>query len=73
MDEMRVCPICNKQYSERPAQSRRDRNTYICPECGMLEALDDAREMIGKGLSDEAWEKYKKNYLERVKGRGKHG
>lgn len=39
---MNKCPICNKEYSERPALSRRDNKTLICPACGMNEALEDA-------------------------------
>ena len=36
---MRVCPKCNKAYSDHPAMSRID-GTDICPECGVREALD---------------------------------
>lgn len=36
---MRRCPICNKDYKERPALSRADNKTEICPKCGMLEAV----------------------------------
>lgn len=36
---MRRCPICNREYSERPAMSRADSRTEICPTCGMLEAV----------------------------------
>lgn len=36
---MRKCPICNREYSERPALSRADSRTEICPTCGMLEAV----------------------------------
>lgn len=36
---MRKCPICNREYSERPALSRTDSKTEICPTCGMLEAV----------------------------------
>lgn len=39
MKEVRVCPICNKEYSDYPALSRRDNQTEICPECGLQEAL----------------------------------
>lgn len=35
----RVCPICGRRYTERPALSRRDNATDICPECGIMEAL----------------------------------
>ncbi len=39
---MRICPICGREYSERPALSRRDNQTEICPECGMMEAIETA-------------------------------
>ena len=29
-----ACPKCGKEYSERPALSRTDNETYICPDCG---------------------------------------
>lgn len=35
-----VCPSCNQEYSERPALSRVDNMTKICPECGMKEAIE---------------------------------
>lgn len=38
---MRTCPICGKDYIEYPALSRKDNETEICPDCGMLEALDN--------------------------------
>ena len=37
----RTCPVCGNRYSEYPALSRRDNETYICPECGVNEALED--------------------------------
>ena len=36
---MKKCPICSREYSERPALSRADNKTEICPTCGMLEAV----------------------------------
>lgn len=72
MENEKICPVCNKGYNGRPALSRRDNRSMICPDCGMLEALDAARIMIGQDLSDEEWEKYKKNFLEECKG-GTHG
>lgn len=39
---VRVCPKCGKEYNDYPAISRRDNKTPICPECGVLEALEDA-------------------------------
>lgn len=39
-----ICPSCGKPYSERPALSRKDNKTLICPECGMKEALKEWEE-----------------------------
>ena len=39
----RICPRCGRSYSERPALSRKDNLTDICPECGMLEAVEAAK------------------------------
>ena len=36
-----ICPKCGKEFSERPAMSRRDKSE-ICPRCGNKEALEDA-------------------------------
>lgn len=36
----RTCPICGREYDERPALSRADGVTPICPDCGVREALD---------------------------------
>ena len=36
-----VCPICGRAYSGYPAISRKDNETKICSDCGMLEALVD--------------------------------
>ena len=35
----RICPICGNTYTARPAISRADNETEICPECGTREAL----------------------------------
>lgn len=35
------CPKCGKIYTDYPALSRRDNKTYICPECGQREAIED--------------------------------
>ena len=40
--EKRTCPKCGRTYTERPALSRNDNNTLICPDCGTLEALEAA-------------------------------
>ncbi|MCD7812112.1 MAG: hypothetical protein LUG91_09760 [Ruminococcus sp.] len=37
---MAMCPKCGKAYTGRPALSRADNKTDICPECGMREALE---------------------------------
>lgn len=34
-----VCPICGQTYRSRPALSRADNKTLICPDCGIREAL----------------------------------
>ena len=36
----RKCPICGYFYSGRPALSRLDNSTFICPECGQRQALE---------------------------------
>lgn len=36
----KLCPKCNKKYTEHPALSRVDNKTEICPACGMKEAID---------------------------------
>ncbi len=35
-----VCPRCGRVYTEYPALSRSDNETLICPDCGILEALE---------------------------------
>ena len=35
-----VCPRCGQSYTGRPALSRVDHETLICPDCGTREALD---------------------------------
>ena len=34
-----TCPLCGQHYSGRPAISRTDNKTPICPDCGTREAL----------------------------------
>ncbi len=36
----RTCPRCGKVYYERPALSRADNETLICPDCGTRQALE---------------------------------
>ena len=38
--EKRTCPKCGCTYAERPALSRHDNATLICPDCGTREALE---------------------------------
>lgn len=42
MEQTKVCPKCGKTYTARPAVSRFDNHTEICPLCGTREALDIA-------------------------------
>ena len=35
-----VCPKCGQPYKGRPALSRYDGKTLICPDCGVREALE---------------------------------
>ena len=37
---IKICPICQKNYSRISAVSRRDNQTLICPDCGIREALE---------------------------------
>ena len=47
----RICPLCGSVYNDRPALSRTDGETLICPDCGTLEALKSI------GVSNEESEK----------------
>lgn len=38
---VRTCPRCRAQYGGVPALSRKYPNTYICPDCGTREALEN--------------------------------
>lgn len=35
-----VCPRCGQTYHGRPAVSRADNKTQLCPDCGTREALE---------------------------------
>ncbi len=37
-----ICPKCGRAYQGYPALSRVDNRTEICPDCGIIEALEDA-------------------------------
>lgn len=47
--KLRTCPKCGKVYHGRPALSRTDNETLICPDCGTREAL----ESIGVGRDEQ--------------------
>lgn len=40
MTRTAVCPRCKKVYTDRPAISRVDDKTPICPDCGTRESLE---------------------------------
>ena len=61
-----ACPVCQRKYSGRPAMSRVDRKA-ICPDCGTIQALDDARDALGHGMTDQQWEEYKKNFMQQLR------
>lgn len=35
-----TCPLCGQSYTGRPAISRADNKTSICPDCGTRQALE---------------------------------
>lgn len=39
--EEKICPNCGQAYTARPALSRKDNKTLICPDCGIREVLSD--------------------------------
>ena len=38
MEDIKICPRCNSEYTGFPALSRVDNETYICSSCGVEEA-----------------------------------
>ena len=44
-----ICPKCGQPYKGRPALSRYDGKTLICPDCGVREAL----ESIGVDINEQ--------------------
>lgn len=53
-----LCPLCGATYHERPALSRTDGLTLICPDCGIRQALDSI------GVAPEEQEKILKTIHE---------
>lgn len=62
-----VCPVCQKKYTGKPALSRKDSNTLVCPDCGTMEALDAAKCLIGPEMGLEEWEHYKRQIIEKMR------
>ena len=58
----RRCIKCMRLYGERPAISRDDNRTELCPRCGAMEAMEDAL-----GIERDQWmtEREKKEYHKR--------
>lgn len=50
-----VCPKCGKEYTGKPALSRLDNATLICPDCGIIEALSSI------GISEDEQRKILEN------------
>ena len=44
----RRCPNCKREYTAEPAISRKDNKTEICPNCGVIEALENLRSHLKK-------------------------
>lgn len=42
MRDSKNCPICGTEYNLPSVLSRQDGKTYICPDCGIREALSFA-------------------------------
>ena len=51
------CPSCGNWFLSYPALSRRDNSTYICPDCGVKEAMEDYMNSIKKEGLEEATQK----------------
>lgn len=53
-----ICPICGKEFTERPALSRKDDKTEICPMCSSKEAMEAAgwtKEMCDAAIEKIVW------------------
>ena len=55
MNRATVCPKCGKEYTGKPALSRLDNATLICPDCGIIEALSSI------GISEDEQKKILEN------------
>ncbi len=51
-NEVRTCPKCGKSYTARPAISRVDNQTPICPLCGTREALESMSYETKHGITN---------------------
>ena len=51
------CPSCGNWFLSYPALSRRDNETYICPDCGVKEAMEDYMNSVKKEGLEEATQK----------------
>ena len=67
-----IAKTMNKDTRTRPAVSRKDRKTEICPDCGTKQALDTVRDLLGPEMTDQQWEGYKSGFLKRSR-EGQHG
>ena len=48
-----LCPICNKELGQYPALSKKDNETKICSNCGMLEALEAFNKHLKESESND--------------------
>lgn len=50
---MATCPRCGGTFTAPPALSRTDNSTRVCPDCGLIEAVEAATDGI---TGQEHWE-----------------
>ena len=62
----RICPRCGQAYRGRPAVSRKDNETQLCPDCRTREALEG----IGVGAAEQ---EQILEAIHRCYGRGQEG
>lgn len=58
----RKCPLCGNTYHAKPALSRTDNKTLICPVCGIRQALEVSN--VKKDVRDEIVHLIKQSYSE---------